>query len=297
MPAIAAISIFDGSRAGTDDPSRPLPDGLPRIYVAPVLVDDLEQGDPAAFRAHTLRPLRPGVLGCALAHRQAAAALLESGFEWGIVLEDDAQVVDPQSLVRKAEDLAAWADPRSPTLLLFAWGMACPSASGPAGPIEGTTRRSFTPMSTVAYLMNVGTAELIVRRQQPVEFPADWPVLGNEVVILTDDDRSVEHRELPSLVAAKGRDDSLPRFWRLRLLSMVWYLQHRSHFEGIGDYLHMLVLPRLHAASCRVMGRIHGSRGHARKRGVAQPPPPPQATDETDVGGRPQPGLDAKSRP
>jgi GR25 family glycosyltransferase involved in LPS biosynthesis len=252
MHSVVVISIFDGNRSGTQDPSEPLAPYFPRLFVAPVLVNsNCEEGDARAFYAHSMTRLTPGVLGCALAHRQVATLLLESDYDWAIVLEDDAQVIDAALIARRAQSLSASVESTVPTLLLFAWDPKFQFASGRSGLVEGTSVCSFTPTSSVAYLINKGAAKMIVDRQTPVAYLADWPLLASEVVIMTDNAHPVRHADLPSTIDTQGRTQFMPLFWRTRILTLSWYLQHHNFFENFSHFLEYIFLPRFHVKFLR----------------------------------------------
>lgn len=254
MQSIVAISIFDGGR-GLPDPGEPLAPWFPRMGVDPVFVGlDSPEADSEAFYAHQLQPLRAGVLGCALAHRDASARLLDSDHGWAIVLEDDAILIDPGLVARRAEAMAETVDARTPVLLLFVWNRQFRFVARDPGPIPGTSRCQYTPMSSVAYLMSRGAAELVLRRQSPVSYTADWPFLASEVDILLDDARPVDIVDAPSLVDMHGhRDARMPPLWRLRILTLAWYLQYRRHFDSVPQYLEMVVRPRLQMTRRRLL--------------------------------------------
>lgn len=247
MQKVVVISIFDGNRLGTQNPSEPLAPYFPRMFVAPVLTSpNSEEGDARSFYAHTMNRLTSGVLGCALAHRQVATLLLESSYDWAIVLEDDAQIIDAEHIAERAQSFSARVDNSLPMILLFTWNPGFQFVNGRPGLLEGTSICSYTPSSSVAYLVNRGAAKMIVERQTPVAYNADWPLLASEVVFMTDDANPVQHADLPSMVDTQGRSQTMPSFWRIRILTLSWYLQHRKSFESFSHYLELILLPRFH---------------------------------------------------
>jgi hypothetical protein len=119
------------------------------------------------------RDLRIGELGCALAHRHAAANFLDSDHKFGLIFEDDAEVVAEFNLdmIRKVLDSTF------PKLIVFGWnpGFAISDHSTVSlsdGPIELVT----PPLCTFAYAINRPAAKLISSSQDKVVDVADWPI-------------------------------------------------------------------------------------------------------------------------
>lgn len=139
------------------------PDGLSKIY-------------DAASARYIERELTPAEAACAFGHLTMMRAFLKAGGEWGLFLEDDAQLLgDLAPLVGLLEQRLP-----SPTVVHLECGSS-PSACGVRLAENAGTRIvaiDSAPLRTVGYLANRATARLAVEAyaDHRVDSVADWPV-------------------------------------------------------------------------------------------------------------------------
>jgi hypothetical protein len=131
--------------------------------------------DQNAAKVFMGRKLTVGEAGAALAHLEAYRTLLATEDEWGLVLEDDARLID-----EPCEVLAGFNGPRTGAQIVLLYGRAVVASD-----VVTWSRAQFTgyqlaslPVSAVAYVINRAGAELLLRSSTPLVSPADWPRRG-----------------------------------------------------------------------------------------------------------------------
>lgn len=129
----------------------------------------------SAFQSKLLlqRKMQIGEVGCALAHRNALNNFLNSSHKFGIVFEDDAEIIRNFNLDSIKEIL----DSSFPVVIALGWIPGFAIAKNPQdlyseGPIELIT----SPTCTFAYAINHSAAELLINGQKKIIDAADWPI-------------------------------------------------------------------------------------------------------------------------
>ena len=119
------------------------------------------------------RNITIGEVGCALAHRNAISRFLNSNQEFGIVFEDDAEIIANFDF----DKIMKLMDSDLPIITVLGWipGYAIAKddhISLSKGPIELIT----SPTCAFAYALNRPAAKLIMDSQEKIIDLADWPI-------------------------------------------------------------------------------------------------------------------------
>lgn len=139
--------------------------------------EDLPLYDPAAALRSFGRKLTGGEIGCFLSHLEAARQFLQSGADYGLVLEDDLSINDPDL----AAILSGLLDALPGVLAQKAWhvgnlGRAAPEMSSPIGPIASghvLVRAHLFPVTTTAILWSRDGSAGFIRDVQRIDMPVD----------------------------------------------------------------------------------------------------------------------------
>ncbi len=129
------------------------------------------------------RDLRIGELGCALAHRHAAANFLDSDQNFGLIFEDDSEVIAEFNL----DMIKRVLDSTFPKLIILGWSPGFAIADNPTVPLSDEPIELLTPtLGTFAYAINRPAAKLISSSHKKVVDVADWPIhVLNEITFYT----------------------------------------------------------------------------------------------------------------
>lgn len=117
------------------------------------------------------RSLTKGDIGCALAHHETAKNLLNSNCEFGIVFEDDAEIITKFDL----NVLSAQLNSKKPVIISLGWipGFAVGQKSETYKEIV----RLITPATcTFAYALNRSAAEILINKDKKLYDLPDWPI-------------------------------------------------------------------------------------------------------------------------
>ena len=124
-------------------------------------------------------PLTPGELGCLLSHRLAWHRFLDSGATWGLVLEEDAEILPGLRDICVSVETAKW---RSASIISLEHRRSSsemfPLMRYRKRPVDGERDiyRSLSPTwGAAGYLLNRPAAERLLRGGIPAVAPADWP--------------------------------------------------------------------------------------------------------------------------
>jgi glycosyl transferase family 25 len=134
-------------------------------------MDDITVLDTPRFHQQHGKPPLPGELGCYLSHIKALEALLSTDHEWGLILEDDADLGDGLPAVINAllEQPQAWD-------LVKLSGMHSGTPVKAQKLLSGQdlciALSSYTGAS--CYLVNRCAAERMSKRLLPMSLPYDW---------------------------------------------------------------------------------------------------------------------------
>jgi GR25 family glycosyltransferase involved in LPS biosynthesis len=119
------------------------------------------------------RDLNIGEVGCALAHRLALTNFLNSGHEFGLIFEDDAEVIAEFDFEIIKEIL----DSDQPRIVVFAWNPGFAIANDQQ---VLNSRRAIElitpPLTAIAYAVNGPAAKVIVGSNKKINDVADWPI-------------------------------------------------------------------------------------------------------------------------
>ena len=119
------------------------------------------------------RKMQLGEVGCALAHRNAITNFLNSDQKFGIMFEDDAEVIANFNF----DIITTLLDSNIPMIIALGWIPGFAIAKNPIilssdDPIELIT----SPTCTFAYALNRSAAELLVSSHERIIDVADWPI-------------------------------------------------------------------------------------------------------------------------
>jgi len=119
------------------------------------------------------RNLRIGEVGCALAHRNAITNFLNSDNKFGLIFEDDAEVIAEFNF----DIIVNLLDADVPIIIVFGWIPGSAISSNPQillseEPIELMT----PPLCAFAYAINRPAAKLLTGSHETLIDVADWPI-------------------------------------------------------------------------------------------------------------------------
>jgi GR25 family glycosyltransferase involved in LPS biosynthesis len=116
-------------------------------------------------------------IGIALAHLSIYKTILNENLSWAMVLEDDANLINPKLLRTQLSHIQEL-QPNSPTIfLLFHHNSSRINISR-----DGNFKKSKSiPSYALAYVLNHSAAKALIRVQEPISSIADWPLLPTEV--------------------------------------------------------------------------------------------------------------------
>jgi glycosyl transferase, family 25 len=120
--------------------------------------------------------LLDGEIGCAIAHLSVYEKFLKSKREWGLVLEDDARVVDGSALSQVLEKLDTLREGNPTIYLLFGAGILSSGRFHEVVPGYLAWDLLITPGGSSGYVINRSAAQMILEQSLPIISPADWPL-------------------------------------------------------------------------------------------------------------------------
>jgi len=131
----------------------------------------------SAFQSKLLlqRKMQIGEVGCALAHRNALINFLNSGHKFGIIFEDDAEIIGEFNL----DSIENTLNSNFPVVIALGWIPGFAIAKTPQNllsdePIELIT----SPTCAFAYAINHSAARLLVNEQKKIIDVVDWPIFA-----------------------------------------------------------------------------------------------------------------------
>jgi len=194
------------------------------------------------------RLLSHGEIGCAHSHNEARSLLAES-MNGGVILEDDARILDLDSLIKISTDFLNQNKNSKRILSLTGMSQITPVNKNKYDSRNNKWVRTYghSPLA-VANVMTPMAAGDLLNSNQPIKYVADWPYSKSKfysvkVPIVYHGDETTE-----SLIDASG---SRTRVTKRRLLFFVYsflgYLTTWNKQLGVRQYLNwIVVLPFLH---------------------------------------------------
>jgi hypothetical protein len=131
------------------------------------------------FKLLNQRAASIGEVGCALAHRVAMNSFLNSNRKFGIIFEDDAEVISEFDF-NTISDLL---DSDRPIIVALGWIPGIAVSKNPQINVNEQLIELITPTTcTFAYAINRSAAKLMIGSNEKIIDIADWPVcMLNEV--------------------------------------------------------------------------------------------------------------------
>ena len=119
------------------------------------------------------RNISIGEVGCALAHRVVTNKFLNSNHKFGIVFEDDAEVI----MDFKFDVLVELLDSDLPIIVALGWIPGIAVSKNPQIGIDEQLVELITPPTcTFAYAINQPAAKLMIGSHEKIIDVADWPI-------------------------------------------------------------------------------------------------------------------------
>jgi hypothetical protein len=194
------------------------------------------------------RELKLGEVGCALAHINAARNFLKSNAEYGIVFEDDAEILQKFDLTILDKSLNSI----KPSILILGWIPGYAIAEDSENWFEGDFFKLVTPTTcTFGYALNKPAAELIVNGNRKVLDVADWPTnLFNRCRFLIVNTPWVDASDDPSdsMIGLRANISSAKR-WHV-------FTRKLKLFYSIATLLLLSKILRLNISTKQVIHRI-----------------------------------------
>jgi hypothetical protein len=125
------------------------------------------------FKLLNQRAASIGEVGCALAHRVAMHAFLNSNHKFGIIFEDDAEVISEFDF----DILSDLLDSDRPIIVVLGWIPGIAVSRNPQIIVNEELIELITPPTcTFAYAINRSAAKLIIGSNKKIIDVADWPI-------------------------------------------------------------------------------------------------------------------------
>jgi hypothetical protein len=119
------------------------------------------------------RNLTIGEVGCALAHRNAITNFLKSNCKFGLIFEDDAEVIGEFNF----DVMIKLLESKTPIAIALGWSPGFAIAKSPLVPMNGEPIELITsPTGAFAYALNRPAAELIRGAHEKIIDLPDWPI-------------------------------------------------------------------------------------------------------------------------
>jgi GR25 family glycosyltransferase involved in LPS biosynthesis len=251
----ALPTIVIGVEVGNPEPTlvRTLRTMNVQLFLRPGVFVDFEDPwwkdkfDMHAFQVEQGRLPTLGEIGCALAHREAYAFMVEMGIDWALILEDDAEIKSPDRIMDVYNFLRDEFGNAHPALVSL-YGSGKPYSLGKGVPFNSG---SFVPLDqlvpgAVGYLLNEGAARELLTAQPRLKSQADWPLSGNEGVEFGLWLPSlVSHSNCrPSRVDENG-ERTRRRLFALQVWTWIWYVRNFRDFRSPKDYYQRMLRTRI----------------------------------------------------
>lgn len=121
------------------------------------------------------RDLSPGEVGCADSHNAARFLISQNSFG-GIILEDDARLIDKNTLVPQIIDFLSRHQDEEAVLSLTRFRNSSSKSPHQLGPTLQVFRLIGQPDLAVAYALTKKAADALVRANTPIKWVSDWPM-------------------------------------------------------------------------------------------------------------------------
>jgi len=191
------------------------------------------------------RLLRPGEIGCSISNTLArkSIARLENG---GLILEDDARVVDMKKLVSTSMDFLNQFQGTS-AVLSFYWTENPNYVSGLHSSMK-MLRHFGHPPYTVAYALTKEAANRLVESNTPARFLADWPICKVKFFVSLEDIVRHGDDQTTSVINVELTDLEQNRLGILRraaIYSGIYFFCNRHARFAFRDFIQFLWKPRI----------------------------------------------------
>ena len=213
---------------------------------------ELESVSLGAFRKTYGRNLLPGEIGCSLSHNRARFLSAQSPIG-AIIIEEDAIVLDLDLFVRTAIDFLTSHTNKVGVLSFYNNEYQFSRNEQPYFPRKWI-RSIGAPSSTVAYAITCKSAQILLERNTPIKFLADWPVSHTYFYIAAMN--VISHTDEPgsSQIGPRAtRQNGFNLLNRVKILTFKYYFENSGMFENFPEFLHLLWLPRFKYQLNRLM--------------------------------------------
>lgn len=174
---------------------------------------------PKLSKLINFRDIRIGEVGCALAHKKCSKLLVESEKSFGVVLEDDAEIIQNFNL----DLLEKYLNVKKPRIVILGWIPGFAIANKPKATITDGIFKLVTPTTcTFAYALNKSAANLIMNKGSKIIDLADWPIyLFEKIEFLITDSAWVTASHDPANSTIGPRSNVNFFNWRSRVVHAV----------------------------------------------------------------------------
>jgi GR25 family glycosyltransferase involved in LPS biosynthesis len=197
----------------------------------------------AAFQKMYGRKLLPGEVGCSLSHNRERFLASKNPFG-ALIIEEDAKIQDLELLVTTTLEFLNTRFGKNGILSFYNNEFRFTRNNQPF--IRGRWIRSIgAPSSTVAYAITNKSARVLFTKNSPVSFLADWPITDTSFYIAAMD--VVSHSDDPHLsqIGPRSSRQNGFTFWdRMKILTFIYYIDHKNQFSSFSEFLSFLWLPR-----------------------------------------------------
>ncbi len=192
---------------------------------------------PKLSKLINFRDIKIGEVGCALAHKKCSKLLIESEKSYGVVLEDDAEIIQNFNFDLLEKYLKA----KKPTIVILGWIPGFAVAVKPNATNSDGIFKLVTPTTcTFAYALNKSAANLIINKNSEIIDLADWPIyLFENIEFLITDRAWVTASHDPADSTIGPRSDVSFLNWRNRFLHAIRVIYNLLTMFFYSRYLHL----------------------------------------------------------
>lgn len=201
--------------------------------------------DANRFRSHLGRMPLPGEIGCAAAHQEAYKEILDNPSNWGLVIEDDCHILDYSILSSNIETLFEYPFSGPSIVSLYTDDKVVREVC--SSTFHSPTRTLVPPPNTVAYLINQEAARILVRKNLPISYLADWPATRDEINFYLMSNTGILHgcKKTTSKIVTNSITRPRANFvTRVKIWTGYWYFENSQSWKSIYEYRNEMITPR-----------------------------------------------------
>lgn len=202
--------------------------------------------DENLFYQNIGRQALQGEIGCALAHQEAYSMILSEAEEWSMVFEDDFHYIGTDPFNERYGVIENLKLVRPSVVAFYTDDVVIRRSYG--SNIQSLLKCRVAPPNTLAYMINLEAAKILVEKNHVVKYLADWPVSVHEIDYYLIPDSRIRHgcENTNSTIIGLSRSRPTPRtFIKIQMWTGLWFIRYRPNWTNFPTYFASIVQPRL----------------------------------------------------